>query len=133
MMSSFEKIVRSILVESGVQFEQEKQFKDLYNGLYRFDFYLPQLNRVIEVQGMQHYVYSSQFHANRSDFTKAQERDRRKLAYCLANDIQAYCIPYWEIGNIKTFDDLFQEKFCVHSKFHNDEVWRNQKNRQHSY
>lgn len=130
MMSSFEKIVRSILVESGVQFEQEKQFKDLYNGLYRFDFYLPVQNCVLEIQGMQHYIFTKQFYANRSDFLKAQERDRRKLAYCLANNIKAYCIPYWEMGNINTIDDIFQDKFLARSKFHNDEVWRLQKSKQ---
>ena len=132
MMSTFEKIVYKLLKDNNINFEQEKQFKDLYNGLYRFDFYLPDKNCVIEVQGLQHYVYTSQFYANRSDFSKAQERDRRKLAYCLAHDIRAYCIPYWEMGNIQKLDDLFQKKFLVKTKFHNDEVWRNQKSRQQS-
>lgn len=129
MMSTFERLVRSILDRSGVQFEQEKQFKDLYNSLYRFDFYIPSIPAVIEVNGMQHYVFTKQFHANRSDFLKAQERDRRKLAYCLANGIKAYCIPYWEMGNINTIDDIFQDKFLARSKFHNDEVWRLQKSK----
>ena len=128
MMSTFEKIVYQILSGSGILFEQEKQFKDFYNGLYRFDFYIPDRKTVIEVNGLQHYTFTRQFHANRSDFLKAQERDRRKIAYCLANDIKIYCIPYWEIGNIKTFNDLFQDKFLARSKFHNDEVWRIQKN-----
>lgn len=128
-MSSLEKIVYNILYKSGLKFEQEKQFKDLYNSLYRFDFYIPSIPAVIEVNGMQHYIYTSQFHANRSDFLKAQERDRRKLAYCLANGIKAYCIPYWEMGNITKIDDIFQDKFLARSKFHNDEVWRIQKSR----
>lgn len=130
MMSGFEKIVYQILTKSNVQFEQEKQFKDLYNSLYRFDFYLPEQNCIIETQGSQHYVYTKQFHSNRSEFLKAQERDRRKIAYCLAHDIKIYCIPYWEIGNLENLDDLFQEKFLAKSKFHNDEAWRIQKNRQ---
>lgn len=129
MMSTFEKMVYQILQESGTPFEQEKQFKDFYNGLYRFDFYLPEQNSVVEVNGMQHYTFTRQFHANRSEFLKAQERDRRKIAYCLANGIRIYCIPYWEIGNLKNFDDLFQTKFLARTKFHNDEVWRTQKNR----
>ncbi len=99
----------------------------MYNGLYRFDFYIPSLNIVLEVNGLQHYVFTKQFHTNRSDFLKAQERDRRKISYCLANNIKIYCIPYWEIGNIKTFNDLFQDKFLARSKFHNDTAWRNQK------
>lgn len=129
MMSSFEKIVYHILVESGIQFEQEKQFKDLYNGLYRFDFYLPATKTAIEVNGLQHYTFTKQFYSNRSDFLKALERDRRKISYCLANDIKIYCIPYWEIGNIQEINDLFQDKFLARSKFHNDEVWRLQKSK----
>ena len=132
MMSTFEKIVYQILEGSGIYFEQEKQFKDLYNSLYRFDFYLPDQNAVIEVNGLQHYVFTKQFHANRSDFLNAKERDRRKLAYCLAKNIRAYCIPYWEMGNITKLEDIFQDKFLAHSKFHNDEVWRHQNHKQDS-
>lgn len=130
MMSSLEKIVYNILLKSNIKFEQEKQFKDLYNSLYRFDFYLPNERAVLEINGQQHYIFTKQFHANRSDFLKAKERDRRKLAYCLANDIKAYCIPYWEIGNINTIEDIFQDKFLARSKFHNDEVWRHQNSKQ---
>ena len=126
-MSSLERVVASILAQENIVFEREKTFKDCYNGLYRFDFYLPQKNVIFEVQGEQHYTFVKSFYKNKSDFTKAKERDRRKISYCLAHGIKIYCIPYWEIQNLKNYNDLIQKKFLARSKFHNDEVMRQQK------
>lgn len=125
-MSSLEQVVYNILVRENFSFEQEKRFKDCYNGLYRFDFYLPNQAIVIEVQGEQHYKFVKSFYSSKTDFKKAQERDRRKISYCLARGIKIYCIPYWEIHNIHTFKDLTQFKFLARTKFHNDNVYRQQ-------
>ena len=126
-MSSFEQKIYRILRQENLSFVQEKQFKDCYNGLYRFDFFLPTQNIIIEVHGAQHYEMNKQFYKSRAEFAKAQERDRRKISYCLAHNIKIYCIPYWEIDNIKHFEDVTQDKFLAKSKFHNDEVWKQQK------
>ena len=50
-----------------------------------------------------------------------QEHDRRKISYALANDIKIFIIPFWEIGNIHSVDDLFQEKFLAKTRWKNDE------------
>lgn len=126
-MSSLERVVYRLLVQAGISFQQEKNFKDCYAGYYRFDFYIPSRNTIIEVNGMQHYQFTKLFHKNRSDFTKAQERDRRKIAYCLANNISLYIIPCWDIDTLKNTEDLFQEKYRAFNKFHNDNVWSQQK------
>lgn len=125
-MSSLEQVVYNILVRENFSFEREKRFKDCYNGLYRFDFYLPNQAMVIEVQGEQHYKFVKSFYSSKTDFKKAQERDRRKISYCLARGIKIYCIPYWEISHIHTFKDLIQPKFLARTKFHNDNVYRQQ-------
>lgn len=111
-------------MQNKVKFVQEKVFTDLRNGKYRFDFYIASKKIAIEVNGMQHYKYSVFFHKNRSEFTKAKERDRRKISYCLAHDIKLYCIPYWDIDNIKKLDDIFNDEYLARTKFHNDEIWR---------
>ena len=126
--SQGEQHISSILKKEHIKYEQEKQFKDLYNGLYRFDFFLPNFNVCIEVNGQQHYVYTPYFYTSKSDFLKAQERDRRKISYCLARGINLYIIPYWELENIHTSRDIFKEEYLARSKFHNDEVYRLQKN-----
>ena len=128
-MSSLERVVYNILVQADLSFEQEKIFKDCYNGYYRYDFYLSKQQVIFEVNGQQHYEYTKKFYKHRTDFLKAQERDRRKITYALAHNIKIYCIPYWEINNLHSIDDLFNEKFLAHSKFHNDEVYRYQKSK----
>lgn len=125
--SSLEKVIQKILIEEKIPFEREKQFKDCYNGLYRFDFFLKEKNIIIECQGAQHYTFTKIFYKNRSDFTKAQERDRRKISYCLSKKISLYCIPYWDIDSIKKFSDITQDKYLAKTKFHNDIVYRQQK------
>lgn len=118
--SSYEAAVINILQAAAVRFEREKHFKDLHYGYYRFDFFIPNMNIIIECDGEQHFCYSKKFHKKREDFLKSQERDRRKNSYCLANNIKLYRIPFWEFENIKTFSDLIQNKFLVKNKWHND-------------
>ena len=123
-MSSLEQKVCGLLREGHFTIEREKVFKDCYNGLYRYDFYLPDDNTLLEVQGEQHYIFNKKFFKNKSEFLKAQERDRRKISYALAHGIKIYCIPYWEIDNLLSTKDLFNQKFLAKSKFHNDDAFR---------
>lgn len=103
-MSSYEYYFTTILNKSQVSFTKEKTFKDLKHGLFRFDFYIKDYrgrSLLIEIDGEQHFkpIYG------RQKFLKGQEHDRRKNSYCLANNIELYRIPYWEIKNIKTLED----------------------------
>ena len=77
-MSKFEEKIARILTDARVLFIREKTFKDLKHGYLRFDFYLPQKEVCCELDGFQHFEYTKFFHKKRSDFTKAQERDRIK-------------------------------------------------------
>lgn len=118
-MSKYENKVMEILKKEKISFLREKTFKDLKKGLYRFDFYLPNYSGhavIIEVDGEQHFqpIYG------RKAFIKGQEHDRQKNSYCLAHQIPLYRIPYWEINELKTKADLFQEKFLVKNRWHSD-------------
>lgn len=124
-MSKYEQILERILYKNKIYFIKEKNFVDLKKGNYRFDFYIPKMNSVIEVNGEQHYQQVKHFQKTRQDFLKAQERDRRKISWCLANKIKIYCIPYWEIKNIDSIEKIFQDKFLAKSKWKNDEDWKN--------
>lgn len=126
--SKGEQKIIDILNEEKIKYEREKNFTDEKKvAYYRFDFYLPDYNICLEFQGMQHMVYSPFFHKKRSDFTKAQERDRTKISYCLAHNIKLYCIPYWDLEKLYTFEDLIKPEYLARSKFHNDEAYRQQK------
>lgn len=122
--SNLEEKIITILKKEKIKFQREKTYPDLKFGYYRFDFFLPQYNLLIEVDGAQHYKFSKLFHKKRQDFLKAQERDRRKNSYALSHNIPLYRIPYFEIENINTFKDILQDKFLVKDKWHCDNVAR---------
>lgn len=122
--SSLEEKIITILKKEKINFQREKTYPDLKFGYYRFDFFLLQYNLLIEVDGAQHYKFSKIFHKKRQDFLKAQERDRRKNSYALSHNIPLYRIPYFEIENIHTFQDILQDKFLVKDKWHCDNVAR---------
>ena len=118
--SKYEEHIIKILRASGVRFVREKTYEDLKGGKYRYDFYIPSLNCLLEVDGIQHFKQVVKFQKTRADFLKQQEHDRQKNSYCLAHNIPLYRIPYWEFDNIKTLTDIFNPKFLVKSKWHND-------------
>lgn len=121
-MSNFEDQYIKILRQSKILFEREKTFSDLQFGYYRYDFYIPSLNILIEIDGLQHYKFTKIFYKSRQDFLKAKERDRRKNNYALAHNIPLYRIPYWELSNIKTFQDSINEIYRVKTQYHNDYI-----------
>lgn len=124
-MSKGEDYLIDLFNREGVKFEREKSFEDCRGGRYRFDFYLPLTARgrvLVEYDGEQHFQFIPRFFKFRSDFLKAQEHDRRKNSYCLANSIPLYRIPYWAIGRIHSVSDIFQDEFLVKSRWHNDNL-----------
>lgn len=118
--SSYEEHIISILKQNNIKFQREKTFSDLRKGKFRFDFFIPIENKsiLIEVDGEYHFKPIR----GRKVLLKQQEHDRRKNSYCLANDIPLYRIPYWEIKNIKTLEDIFKKEFLVIDKWHNDNL-----------
>ena len=110
--SSLEEKIITILKKEKIKFQREKTYPDLKFGYYRFDFFLPQYNLLIEVDGAQHYKFSKIFHKKRQDFLKAQERDRRKNSYALSHNIPLVRIPYWERDNI-TLDMILGDKYLI--------------------
>lgn len=128
-MSKGEEKIITLLQKGQFRFEREKSFEDLKMGRYRFDFYVYHYDRrvIIEFQGQQHYQYIEKFYRNRAKFESAKERDRRKISYCLAKNIPIYIIPYWEIDNIHSAADLFNQKFLAKNRWKNDKDWQNRK------
>ena len=123
-MSKGEIKITDILNRAKIKFVREKSFSDLKRGLFRYDFYITNLRGrrvIIEFNGEQHYHYVKKFFKTPRDWRKAQEHDRRKISYALANDIDIYIIPFWEIDNIGTSADIFQDKFSAKTRWKNDE------------
>lgn len=118
--SKYEEQVIRLLRAAGVKFIREKTYNDLKGGRFRFDFYLPGFECLLEIDGEQHFRQVSKFQRTRAEFLKQQEHDRQKNSYCLANNIPLFRIPYWELSNITQARDLFQKKFRVLNRWHND-------------
>ena len=120
-MSKYENKVMELFKKAKLSFYREKTFKDLKHGLFRFDFYILNYHdapAIVEVDGEQHFqpIYG------RKAFLKGQEHDRQKNSYCLANGIALYRIPYWEIANLKSIDDIFIDEHLVKTRWHNDNL-----------
>lgn len=120
MSSNYEKHIYGLLIDKNIKFEREKRFSDLKGGMLRMDIWIPEYRKgcVCEVDGEQHW---KPIHGE-AVLKKLQENDRRKNSYFLAKNIPLYRIPYWEVYNLKTADDIFQEKFRVKDRWHNDKL-----------
>ena len=123
-MSKGEEKITKILNRENIIFQREKSFSDLKHGLFRYDFYINNYHGrkiVIEYNGEQHYHFVSKFYKNSFEWKKMQEHDRRKISYCLANNIEIYLIPFWEIQDVNSVEDILQKKFLAQTRWKNDE------------
>ena len=124
-MSKGEEKIISLLQKGKYKFEREKRFYDLKRGLYRFDFYVHGAQPcILEYNGEQHYNFVSKFYHTRAEFEGAKERDRRKISYCLANNIPIYIIPYWELNCLHSAAELFDDRFLAKTRWKNDQDWQ---------
>lgn len=105
-----ENNIASLLNKHNIFFIQEYTPKDLPGR--RYDFYLPEHNRLIEFDGKQHFVYTPIWHNTPEDFEKAKERDQEKNIYALSHNISLVRIPYTERDNI-TLEMIFGNQYLV--------------------
>lgn len=64
------------------------------------DFYLPDLNLIIEMNGQQHYQYVEHFNTKNWTFEDQQIRDETLRVYCRDHGINLLEIKYDEISRI---------------------------------
>lgn len=109
LKSKGELEIAQILIENNIEYEKEKKFEDL--GLYRYDFYLPQYNRLIEFDGEQHFKQVK----NWGNLASQKERDALKTEYAISHQIELVRIPYWERGHIN-IEKLLGNKYLITKK-----------------
>lgn len=92
--------VKEVLLESGYDFVKEKKFPDCKDvRLLPFDFYIPDLNLVIEYDGEQHFKPNGQY-GEKIDST--QKHDNMKNAYCQEHGIDLLRISYTQFDMIES-------------------------------
>ena len=122
--------IRKLLLLEGVNFTMEKTFPNLKSNKrksLRFDFAIyddewKKIVALIEYDGEAHFQKINHFHKTDTKYLNALGRDRKKNDYCLAHDIKLYRISYWEIDNINSIKDIFNDDFLVKTRYHNDKL-----------
>ena len=104
--SSLESAVRSILEEQGIAYEFQKTFPWLVHKKNMFiDFYLPEYNVGIEVQGKQHYNSSKYWRPEDPKIIRL--RDIVKNQLCAKNGLQLIYVAEAKYNtNVLLFDEL---------------------------
>lgn len=98
--SSGETKLNEVLKQLNIKFETQKTFENCQNILpLKFDFYLPEINTIIECQGKQHYEPVEIF-GGKKRFEQQIKCDRIKENWCKDNNIKLIKIPYYEYKNI---------------------------------
>lgn len=114
LQSTGEANIQRLLQENNITFEYQKSFSDFRtdkSALYRYDFYLPEYNRLIEFDGIQHYK-NNEFFGGQEEFDQRQLVDKVKNEYALSHNIELVRIPYWMRDNI-TLDILLGDKYLI--------------------
>ena len=105
-----EQNIENILLTNNIQYFKEYSFSDLPNR--RFDFYLPDYNRLIEFDGPQHIKYSKNWYQTYEEWKQALDRDYEKNEYALTYNIELVRIPYNERDSI-TLEMLIGSQYLV--------------------
>ncbi|WP_129692296.1 hypothetical protein [Gottfriedia acidiceleris] len=107
--SKGERAICNWLDKQKIKYEIEYR---LPKRTWKYDIYIPSLNLIIEVHGIQHYKFHKRFHETKEDFVKQQETDRKKKAYAEKLGYQYVEIDYREHKQnltLERFKKFFEE------------------------
>lgn len=114
--SILEDTVERWLQLNGVKYEAQKAFTGLVGvgkKSLRYDFYVPDKNCCIEVNGAQHYKPATFGIRSKEDAEQAykitQIHDKRKEEFCRDNNINFVVIPFWEIEKTEGYKTILSE------------------------
>lgn len=116
--SKGEKRIQDYLSFNNIDSEPQKKFDDLFGvnkGLLSYDFYIPNINLLIEYQGEQHERFIKGMHKDITVFQKQKEHDRRKREYAKSNSMNLLEIWYYDYDNVEEIlsNIIKQRKECL--------------------
>lgn len=108
--SKGEKLIRSILEDNNIEYVREYSPK-WDERRFRYDFYLPKYNILIEFDGKQHFIeYTGSFLEFNTTLSDRKLSDEIKNELALKNKVKLIRISYSEYSNIKdNLIDLLKE------------------------
>lgn len=96
LKSSYEDLIAKILDDNKIKYEKQKYFKNCKDEkILPFDFYIPELNLLIEMQGEQHFKAVS-FWGGEEGLIKRQYHDKIKKDFCKNSGYNLLEIKYNE-------------------------------------
>ena len=96
-----ENKIINFLNKLNISYEKQYTFDNCQHvNVLKFDFYIKNLNLVIEFDGEQHFR-PIEFFGGNEKFYNTIIRDAIKNQYCEDNNINILRIPYWESKNIE--------------------------------
>jgi hypothetical protein len=93
-----------------ISFIRQKSFDGLRNkNPLKYDFYLPDHNKIIEFDGEGHYmaIFGSSLEGKQKNLEAVQINDEIKNKYALKNNIPLLRIPYWDFDKIEELIEAF--------------------------
>lgn len=120
LISRGEKDIVAYLLKENIEYETQKKFPDLYKidktgrkKYFRFDFYIPKEDLLLEYDGEYHFI-PSRHSTGKESFMKQQDRDVIKMKYVKEKNIKLLRIPFYLNENLfSILDDLFKNSLSV--------------------
>lgn len=120
-LSSYEKELKNFLLDNDINFISEYSFNNCRDkNPLLFDFYLPDYNILIEIDGEGHYYPCHFNRINRENairtFNLTKYHDLLKNIYCMETGIFLLRIPYWRIKKSDSYKKIIISLLCSYSR-----------------
>ena len=102
--------IGKILHKKNIKFIPQKTFDTLRDlKPLKFDFYLPEINGLLEYDGEGHYkpCFGSTLEQKQKNLENAQRKDKIKDEWARKNNIPLLRIPYWDYDKIEELVEAF--------------------------
>jgi len=101
LISKLEITIDELISKALPNYDIESQcYETMYGTRLFFDFCIPSLKVMIEVQGQQHYKFIRFFHGMIENFYKSNARDNLKQEWCGKNGYTLVYFKYDEIAKL---------------------------------
>lgn len=106
-LSRGERRIMEYLESHNIKYDREHSFDWQSHKAYRYDYYIPEYNLIIEYNGIQHYEETNFLH---SSLETNNEHDQIKMNEAIANNYNYLVIPYTHYTQIaEILDNWFND------------------------
>ena len=111
--SKAEEFLSKFLIEKSMDFIKEFPGPVINKKESRYDFYIPSLNLIIEIHGIQHYELNKKFHNSFDDFENRVIIDNIKMNWAKNNGYNYVIFPYDSV-NENMLNKILMQNFEIY-------------------